>query len=332
MFVVSAAGCAGREASAGSAFTLDGDQLLPATTTVPRPKFNTVVATSAVPELQVFEEIPDADCLSDTTDTTIESKGNTNRGSNGGPNGDSTSETTAVPWMPTDGICPADEAITDEVLAEAQAVARDAPTDAPATTTTVTHPPIPRIGLNSVGSARNVDGWTFSNPTFFENPLVMVVTEEDGDWLKVRIASRPNETEGWIRAADVTLTEHRFHMQLTLSNFTLKAWEGDRLIAESQVVIGTDHTRTPTGQFFISEKIPQSYTGGAYGPWIFSTNGYSEDLDLFDGGLPVIAMHGTNQPQLVGTKSSNGCIRVPNEIIEKLASTIPAGTPLEILP
>ena len=43
-----------------------------------------------------------------------------------------------------------------------------------------------------------------------------------------------------------------------------------------------------------------------------------------------MALHGTNNPALIGTKASNGCIRMDNDFISKLAYTMPAGTPLVI--
>lgn len=316
--------CTNSNTVAGDGFTLQADQLISTTTTAPKPTHTTTVATANVPVLVVFEEIPNDDCIAFTTDTTT------------------SSEEMAVPWLSPDASCldgSNSEPTTDTTVAHenAGAHASESPpttagsADESATTTVTTHAPIPRPDLNSAASARTAFGWTFDNPTYFENPLVMIVTEQEGDWIKVMIAARPKETQGWVRASDVTLSDHRFHLKLTLSNFTLQAWDGDDLLAETLAVIGTDHTRTPTGNFYISEKIQQSYTGGAYGPWILSTNGYSEDLDFFDGGLPVIALHGTNQPALVGSKASNGCIRIPNEVIEKLAAVLPAGTPIEIV-
>jgi lipoprotein-anchoring transpeptidase ErfK/SrfK len=190
--------------------------------------------------------------------------------------------------------------------------------------------PIPRPGFNSAGARKTASGWVFTNPTFYGNPLTMVVTENRGDWLRVMIPARPNGQQGWVRASDVTLGEHQFHGTLTLSDFTLKVWNGEELIAQTQVVIGRDTSPTPVGRVYIAEKIPQRNAGGAYGPWILATNAYSERLDLFDGGLPVIAFHGTNQPQLIGSKASNGCVRVPNDVIDLLAQVLPPGTPIDI--
>lgn len=191
-------------------------------------------------------------------------------------------------------------------------------------------PPIPRVGLNSAGSRKTPDGWAFSNPTYFKNPLVFAVLKTDGDWLEVMVPARPNGSTGWIKASDVDVTLHRYRMELTLSTFHLQVFDGDDVVVETDVVIGKDSTPTPLGTFYLNEKIKQSSPAGAYGPWILSTSGYSEALDTFDGGLPVVGFHGTNQPQLIGTRSSNGCVRMPNDVVTQLADLLPAGTPIEI--
>ncbi len=190
---------------------------------------------------------------------------------------------------------------------------------------------IPRAGLNSAGVKKVADGYQFANPTYFGNPLVLEVVANEGDWLKVVVAARPNHTEGWVKASDVEISSTTYRMELSLADFHLTVHDGDDVVVETDVVIGKDATHTPVGHFFLNEKIKQSNAGGAYGPWILSTNGYSESLDTFDGGLPVIAFHGTNQPGLIGTKASNGCIRMPNDVAIQLAEMLPAGTPIDIV-
>jgi hypothetical protein len=196
--------------------------------------------------------------------------------------------------------------------------------------------PIPRDGLNSAGVRTAPLGFVYENPTFWGRPLVLVATEVDDEWVKVKLPARPNGQEGWVRASDVALSDHRFHAELVLSEFAFRVWDGTELIAETNVVIGTDNTPTPVGSFYITELLDAPTIGvgpgGAYGPWVLSTNAYSETLELFDDGLPVIAFHGTNQPGLIGSKASNGCIRMPNNVVTKIAETIQAGTPVEIRP
>lgn len=207
----------------------------------------------------------------------------------------------------------------------------------PTSTTSTTAPParelaaIPRVGLNSAGVKKTADGFVYTNPTYFENPMVVVVTEKAGGWLRVMIPARPNGLEGWVALDDVELSSHEYRMELNLAEFNLKVYAGPDVIEETQVVIGKDATFTPVGRFYLNEKIKQSNPGGAYGPWILSTNGYSESLDTFDGGLPVVAFHGTNQPELIGTQASNGCIRMPNDVVTRLAEILPAGTPIDII-
>ena len=46
---------------------------------------------------------------------------------------------------------------------------------------------------------------------------------------------------------------------------------------------------------------------------------------------PVIGIHGTNQPQLLGQDVSHGCIRLSNDAIIRLAGTVPTGTPVDII-
>ncbi len=211
------------------------------------------------------------------------------------------------------------------------------PSGATSTTTldptapTSTLPPIPRSSLNSAGVKKTDRGFEFSNPTYFRNPLVFDVIEKQGDWIKVLIPVRPNHTVGWVKASDVALTTTDFRFELDLSKFHLTVFKGAEVFAETDVVIGRPNTPTPVGRFYLLEKIKQNDPNGVYGTWIFATNGYSEALDTFNGGLPVIAFHGTNQPQLIGTQSSNGCVRMPNDIADKLSEAVPAGTPIDIV-
>ena len=55
-------------------------------------------------------------------------------------------------------------------------------------------------------------------------------------------------------------------------------------------------------------------------------------LTSFNGGAGVIGIHGTNEPEALGTDVSSGCIRVHNDVIERLVEEIglPLGTPVEI--
>lgn len=177
-------------------------------------------------------------------------------------------------------------------------------------------------------------GWQFSNPGPLEppQPLTFLVRERRGQWVQVLIPVRPNGTVGYVNIDDVDITTTQTRLEVSLTDHTLKAYDGNDLVVESPIVIGVDFSPTPTGLFYLTDIVPQANPDGFYGPFVLATNGYSEMLNEFDNGVPVIAIHGTNNPALMGQDKSNGCIRVPNDVITQLAETIPTGAPILIWP
>lgn len=174
--------------------------------------------------------------------------------------------------------------------------------------------------------------FAITNPTYFGNPLALMITDrtEDGRWLKVQIPVRPNGTEAWIRTDDATVTSHRFSARVDVTERAVTVWDGPEVVAETVAVVGKSTTPTPLGRFFVNDLI-EKWDTSAYGPYILSLSGFSEAMDTFAGGVPVIAIHGTNRPELMGGAHSNGCIRIPNDVIRVLADTVPIGTPVEIV-
>jgi len=212
------------------------------------------------------------------------------------------------------------------------------------TTTTVPVDPYETFVANIVDEVEFLDAFVepdgeparfefaITNPTYFGNPLGLMVTDrsDDGRWLKVQIPVRPNGTEAWIRAEDAEVTSHRFRARVDLTERAVTVWDGPDMVVETVAVIGKPTTPTPLGRFFVNDLI-EKWDTSAYGPYILSLSGFSEAMDTFAGGIPVIAIHGTNRPELMGGAHSNGCIRIPNDVIRVLADTVPIGTPVEIV-
>ena len=99
---------------------------------------------------------------------------------------------------------------------------------------------------------------------------------------------------------------------------------------KASIVIGKPSSPTPTGTYFVEDLIPRPDASGIYGAYILGLSAYSEKLKAFNDGPPQIAIHGTNEPWLRGHAESNGCIRLANEDVRKLAKTVEAGTPVHI--
>lgn len=243
---------------------------------------------------------------------------------------------------------PAIALILDDKDGPGTAVASTTTTTAPATSTTTTSAPAapnPNETLIAV-ARRSVErlvayeepggerfGLPFSvpNPHQFGGPLTLMITEGDrgDDWVKVQLPIRPNGTEAWINTEDYSIRSTLIHAEVDLSTTSVKVYDDGQLIAESQAAIGADETPTPLGTFYVAAKRRNPPAEAHLGTWALVLSSFSETLETFSGGLPVIAIHGSNNPeQVLGRAISNGCVRVPNDVIEFLAQHVPVGAPV----
>ncbi|MGH1488618.1 MAG: L,D-transpeptidase [Acidimicrobiales bacterium] len=173
-----------------------------------------------------------------------------------------------------------------------------------------------------------------SNPTDMGGPLVFQLVEttvpDPGGWVEVHLPVRPNGTTGWVKGDQLTLSSNPYRIEVSTSEYRLRVFKDDALWLDAEVAIGTGATPTPLGQFYIIELLKPPTADGIYGSFAFGLSGFSETLTSFAGGEGVIGIHGTNNPDALGSDVSHGCVRVANETIEALAGVIPLGTPVVI--
>ena len=96
------------------------------------------------------------------------------------------------------------------------------------------------------------------------------------------------------------------------------------------VAVGKPTTPSPTGLFYVTDRINTGQPGGAYGPYALGLSGFSNVLFSFSGGDGEVGIHGTNTPSSVGHAVTHGCIRLYNRDITKLYSKIWIGTPVVV--
>jgi lipoprotein-anchoring transpeptidase ErfK/SrfK len=152
----------------------------------------------------------------------------------------------------------------------------------------------------------------------------------DSGWIQVMLPIRPNGSTGWIRTSDVELTNNPFRIEVDVDDFTLTVYRENAVHLVTEVGIGEGATPTPLGTFFLTDLLSPSNSSGVYGPYAYGLSGFSETLTSFNGGQGVIGIHGTNQPDALGSRVSHGCVRVANETISEMASFLPLGTPVVI--
>ena len=173
---------------------------------------------------------------------------------------------------------------------------------------------------------------TLPNPNENGAPLVFLVQENRGDWLRVLLPVRPNGSTGWIRAREVRLGQHSFRIVVELAAHRITVFEGNRVFLAEPIGVGKASTPTPGGTYYVKELLRPPTPNGPYGEFAYGLSGFSNQLTRFAGGEGVIGIHGTNDPSSIGKDVSAGCIRMSNAGIRRMAARLPLGTPVEIRP
>jgi len=202
---------------------------------------------------------------------------------------------------------------------------------------------IPSAEISVSGRQVTQTGWLFSNPGAYQppQPLIFGVVSRQGPWTEVQLPVRPNGTTGWINSDLLVLSTTQKQVIVSLADHSLRVVEAGQELFAAPISVGRPSSPTPTGSFYVTDIVPSANPAGGYGPVALALNGYSEAMDTFGGEnaegapdslAPVLAIHGTNKPASVGRSASNGCPRLLNEDILKLAALVPPGTPVQIWP
>lgn len=169
-----------------------------------------------------------------------------------------------------------------------------------------------------------------SNRTRVGAPRVLLVVADAGEWLQVLLPLRPNGSVGWVRRADVDLVTVSLRLEIDRAAHRLRVFDNDALVMDEPVAVGRAATPTPTGQFFVTELLRPPNQRGAYGPYAFTLSGFSTVYQRFGSGDGAVGLHGTNEPRSIGADVTHGCVRAPNDVIVRLATMLPLGTPVFI--
>jgi len=171
---------------------------------------------------------------------------------------------------------------------------------------------------------------TFQRFDEFNQPRVFRIVGETGAFFNVQVPMRPNESTGYIRKSDVEVTSTDQRILIDLSDRTVVVWDGDEIVMDTTGTVGQPNSPTPTGSFYV-RNVFEWYADSIYGPFVIPLSAYSETIDQINGGEAVVAIHGTQRPDLIGTAASLGCIRLDNDTLRALAAIVEPGAPVEVV-
>jgi lipoprotein-anchoring transpeptidase ErfK/SrfK len=172
---------------------------------------------------------------------------------------------------------------------------------------------------------RNVNGY----PTVFAVAGQVLDETCAPRWYRVQLPVRPNGTIGYVRANSVDVVVLKTRIKVDLSERRIELYRGGHLIMRLSSAIGSPETPTPTGRYYVNQRIRVTDPSGPFGPAALGISAFSPVLTNWPQGGPV-AIHGTNDPSSIGRAVSNGCLRVDNGALLRLFELTPAGTPVLI--
>lgn len=177
------------------------------------------------------------------------------------------------------------------------------------------------------------------------SPDATIYTVQPGDVL-ARIAKRFNTTYELIMKINgisptrlnigdqLKVVTGRTKIVISKSDFTLTLLLNDHYVKQYRIATGKND-KTPVGTFEVKNKMKEpvwySPDGGVF-PYGHKENilgtrwiGFKDKPNLHGYGI-----HGTTQPETIGTASSNGCIRMLNSDVEELYDFVTLNTEIII--
>ena len=148
-------------------------------------------------------------------------------------------------------------------------------------------------------------------------------------WYRVQLPVRPNGSVGWVRAADVRLSRVTTRIVVDLSNRRVTLYRGGERVLSATAAIGKPGTPTPTGRYYVNQRLLAADPSGPFGPGAVGISAFSPRLQYWAQGGPI-AIHGTNTPYKLGLAVSYGCVRIANAHLLRLFDEADEGTPVVI--
>ena len=145
----------------------------------------------------------------------------------------------------------------------------------------------------------------------------------------VQIPKRPNGVTAWVPASQVGVATVTTRIVVDISARRVTLYDSGRKVLSTKAAVGAPATPTPTGRFYVNQRLIPTDKSGPFGPGAVGVSAFSNVLTGWVQGGPI-AIHGTNAPWSIGKAVSNGCVRIPNRVLKKLFARALNGTPVLI--
>jgi hypothetical protein len=145
--------------------------------------------------------------------------------------------------------------------------------------------------------------------TEFGSPQTLAVAYRRGEWIAVRSPALGNAEVGWARASQLRLLQRPSSLEVDLSKKELIVHDPGGSAQKMSVAIGAPDTPTPTGDFYVTDKL----AGSDFGPTTAAAYSPSRAVSRTcpETGLAATASRFTARPLPRGARPSRtaACMR-----------------------
>jgi lipoprotein-anchoring transpeptidase ErfK/SrfK len=185
------------------------------------------------------------------------------------------------------------------------------------------------LAITARPGGRRIVGTMPAGSRFYRTPTVVWVrrTSADGRFGLVDVPYVAERRSGWIRLRGLERSWTRVRVIADLSDHRITVRRGSDVLFRAPAAIGAAASPTPTGRYVVTDRI--AFPGGGYlGTFAFGMSGIQPDLPAGWTGGDQLAIHGTNAPSTIGRSASAGCLRVSEDVLERLKPLLRLGTPV----
>lgn len=192
---------------------------------------------------------------------------------------------------------------------------------------------VPRgiVVRSTPGGARS--GALRSQSLYLRTPMRAWIQDvtADGRWGKITVPwSKPVNRTGWILLEGLATTSREILVVSDLSDRRVRVYRGCREILSLPSAIGAAASPSPTGRFWVTDRVAVPPTQPYFGSFAFGLSTIQPNPPSWWRGGNQMAIHGTNSPRSIGTAASAGCLRVSETSLARLKPLLEVGTPVVI--
>ncbi|WP_020498865.1 L,D-transpeptidase [Sciscionella marina] len=245
----------------------------------------------------------------------------------------SPNDTTLHPAPMQDATIPAPMEVSEHQRAELpRATTFDTITTAAAGTPsakptgTVIHPDRDTIGYATPGGGPN----TVIPPGQFSSPTWLPVIDTQPEWVRVLLPTRPNNSSAWLYQPDPHLHEAHSPYRITVdrARFTMQLTRDQHPAGRWRIGVGKPSSPTPSGWTFILADVRETHP--RFSRLILPLGTHSNVYTHYSDGPGTVGIHTWPNAHVYAASTSDGCIRIPPDALNQLATQIPIGTPVLI--